>query len=216
MSIRIGDCGQSVGPLKPSGKVLIAGVRHDARSDGDLIDPDCPVVVVGNDRFGLLVRASEQIGSLDQLPRYGEKVLLPGELSTNREKQRDEQILRDQRRTRKRALCLTILGAVVGFVLAVALMLQNWAELRWSLQSGFNLLFGAGGGATLALWIDRFSSDSGCHIAALSLLGTVVGIGIAFSCPEIGDFRRLCIIFGPGFLLPFLAMMLEGLNSLEG
>jgi hypothetical protein len=56
MGVRIGDRGVSVGRLVPAGEVDVGGIRHPARAEFGKIDPNSPVVVVGSNEFGLLVR----------------------------------------------------------------------------------------------------------------------------------------------------------------
>jgi hypothetical protein len=54
---RIGDWCRTLTALRPSGKVTVAGVKFEARSEGQWIDPECECVVVSGDKLGLIVRA---------------------------------------------------------------------------------------------------------------------------------------------------------------
>ena len=49
--------GRTMTALRPTGKILIGEVAHEARSEGGWIDAECDVLVVGSDANGLIVRA---------------------------------------------------------------------------------------------------------------------------------------------------------------
>ena len=54
-----GAVGRTVKTMSPRGKVLIDGVRYDARYRGGWADPDEKIVVVCLDAFGLAVDKPE-------------------------------------------------------------------------------------------------------------------------------------------------------------
>ncbi len=54
-----GALGRTLTAMSPSGKVLIDGVKYDARFRGGWADPDEEIVVVEVDAFGLIVDKPE-------------------------------------------------------------------------------------------------------------------------------------------------------------
>lgn len=73
MSVRAGTRGATVGRLNPAGEVVVDDIRHPARAAFGALDPGTPIVVVGSNEFGLVVRPVH----------HGEPELGPGlELST--------------------------------------------------------------------------------------------------------------------------------------
>lgn len=54
--VRKGSRGQTVGPLKPAGRIRINGVTLDACSEGNWIDAETDVVVIGSRSSTLVVR----------------------------------------------------------------------------------------------------------------------------------------------------------------
>jgi hypothetical protein len=78
--IRIGSRGQTVGPLKPGGRICIHGETLDACSQGNWIDADAHVVVIGSRASTLVVRPFCE----DDPPTetLGEKLTIGGVLDT--------------------------------------------------------------------------------------------------------------------------------------
>jgi hypothetical protein len=72
---RIGDRCRTLTALRPSGKVTVAGVEFEARSEGQWIDPECDCVVVRGDNLGLIVRAVELGSPIPTLPNQGAPAL---------------------------------------------------------------------------------------------------------------------------------------------
>ena len=54
-----GERGRAITPMMPSGKVLIDGVKYNARFKSGFADPGDEVIVVGHDAFGLFVGKPE-------------------------------------------------------------------------------------------------------------------------------------------------------------
>ena len=68
--IRVGEKARTVGPLRPSGRVLIRGQTIHASSEGTWIEPDTDVVVVGGTTRRVVVR--EDDNTTDSLKNHGE------------------------------------------------------------------------------------------------------------------------------------------------
>ena len=66
-----GTVGRTISPLRPSGKVDIGGVNHEARSAGEWVDAGRPVIVVRTDAFNLVVRLAtpEEVAAADAAPQ---------------------------------------------------------------------------------------------------------------------------------------------------
>lgn len=73
MAVRVGDVGRAVSPMSPSGAVELAGVRHDARSDGVYVPAGAAVEVVRADPTGLVVRPVEPGNG--PLPDHGREII---------------------------------------------------------------------------------------------------------------------------------------------
>ena len=72
---RIGDRCRTLTALRPSGKVAVAGVEFEARSEGQWIDPERDCVVVSGDDRGLIVRAVEKDSPIPALANHGAPAL---------------------------------------------------------------------------------------------------------------------------------------------
>ena len=79
MTVRIGDRGQTVTGLGPSGKVRIGGETFDARSEFGFIPAGTPCIVVRGDLSALIVRAIDSDREPEPLPRQGEEAIRKGE-----------------------------------------------------------------------------------------------------------------------------------------
>ena len=66
LQIRIGDQGKTLGPLKPTGRISINGQNVDASSNGEWIDSNSDVVVIGGSSRQVLVSVmSRERGSME-------------------------------------------------------------------------------------------------------------------------------------------------------
>lgn len=73
MAVRVGDRGRALSPMAPSGAVELAGVRHDARSDGRFVPAGAEVEVVRADPTGFVVRPVE--AGAAPLPDHGRELI---------------------------------------------------------------------------------------------------------------------------------------------
>ena len=62
-TVPLNATGETITALRPTGKVLIGDVAHEARSEGGWVDPGRSVLVVGSDACGLIVREHIQTTS---------------------------------------------------------------------------------------------------------------------------------------------------------
>ena len=74
MGIRIGDGGVALSSMHPQGMVEVNGRRHHARAEHGTIAADAPIVVVGGDNLGLIVREAASAEPPKGLPTFGEPV----------------------------------------------------------------------------------------------------------------------------------------------
>jgi hypothetical protein len=79
MTVRIGDRGQTLTGLGPSGKVQIGGETFDARSEFGFIPAGTPCVVVRGDLSAPIVRAIDPDHEPEPLPHQGEEANRKGE-----------------------------------------------------------------------------------------------------------------------------------------
>jgi hypothetical protein len=70
MVVRVGDVGRAVTALAPGGRIEIDGTRHDARSEGGLIEAGSMVIVLRGDPTGFVVR--KHTPGSPSLPKHGE------------------------------------------------------------------------------------------------------------------------------------------------
>jgi len=84
MAAKIGDRGLAACPLYPSGRVLIGRAPMAARAETGPIEEGAEIVVVGGDRFSLVVRAFDPSESTTSLPNFGEPILTAKEEATYR------------------------------------------------------------------------------------------------------------------------------------
>ncbi|MEZ6090661.1 MAG: hypothetical protein R3C05_22115 [Pirellulaceae bacterium] len=54
--IHIGDRGKTLGPLKPTGRVTVNGQPVEATSEGEWIDSDSDIVILGGNTRRVIVR----------------------------------------------------------------------------------------------------------------------------------------------------------------
>ena len=52
----VGDTATTVGPLNPTGVVLVNGKEYPAKTHGEFIEGDCQVIIVDSGPFGFVVR----------------------------------------------------------------------------------------------------------------------------------------------------------------
>ncbi|MFO0822604.1 MAG: hypothetical protein U0792_05695 [Gemmataceae bacterium] len=76
MNLRVGDVGQAVTALSPSGYVEIEGVRRSAKSESTYIEAGTTVVVVRGEMPSFIVRQIEP-GTTLTLPNHGEEIAKP-------------------------------------------------------------------------------------------------------------------------------------------
>lgn len=60
-----GTSGQTLSPLRPSGKVLLNGITYEARSEGHWIDSETEIIVIGSRAGNVIVRQREAHESAD-------------------------------------------------------------------------------------------------------------------------------------------------------
>jgi hypothetical protein len=120
MSARIGDRGEAVSALTPSGKVRINGILYDAKSEGIFIEAGAHCIVVRQDPFALIVRKLEGDQSLPEVPNAGNLVTKSEVQRTSEEVRKVEAIEAEAQRQvwwkdiKKGLLISVILGLVVG------------------------------------------------------------------------------------------------------
>src|SRR4051812_28848423 len=66
MPLRVGEHGTTAGRLNPAGQVFVRDTRYPARAVFGAIEPGTPVVVVGANDFGVIVRPA--VGEIIPVP----------------------------------------------------------------------------------------------------------------------------------------------------
>lgn len=122
MAARIGDRGRAACPLYPSGRVLIDRAPMAARAETGPIEEGTEIVVVGGDRFSLVVRAFDPSHSYTSLPNFGETILTAKEDAAFQAELLGE--TRRQQEVDHRQLFhkLLKLGAVAGVIIGMGLV----------------------------------------------------------------------------------------------
>ena len=122
MVAKIGDRGRAACPLYPSGRVVIDRAPMAARAERGPIEEGTEIVVVGGDRFCLLVRAFDPSVPNALLPNFGEPILTAKEDAAfqaelhNQTRQQQEE---DHHRAFHRLLKVgTVAGVIIGVGLA--------------------------------------------------------------------------------------------------
>ena len=122
MVAKIGDRGRAACPLYPSGRVVIDRAPMAARAERGPIEEGTEIVVVGGDRFSLLVRAFDPSVPNALLPNFGEPILTAKEDAAfqaelhNQTRQQQEE---DHHRAFHRLLKVgTVAGVIIGVGLA--------------------------------------------------------------------------------------------------
>jgi hypothetical protein len=208
MATRVGDRGQAISPLYPTGKVVIAGVTHEARSECGPIDRGCPVVVVGGDRFSLIVRAAEAAEGGGP-PGQGAVVLTPDERVAEvegRRRREDELQARHDRFVRR---VVAAAGAGGSLVAGAALALARGAPDGPAWEPWATPPVAGALGAGLALWLYALREEIGC--VSLGLVGLLVGGAVGVQA--LGLLTGVVAAFGVAFgcsLLPYVAPLLLG------
>jgi hypothetical protein len=121
MPVTIGTHGRAVTPLRPTGYVEVNGSRLEAKlapSMSASIETGTDVIVVGNDAFGLLVKAANDIANISALTGFGEAVPTPSEqeeLRVEQEQQAWAQEQEDIRRSLHTETILLLVPTIIAF-----------------------------------------------------------------------------------------------------
>ena len=121
MVAKIGDRGRAACPLYPSGRVVIDRAPMAARAERGPIEEGDEIIVVGGDRFSLIVRAFDPSDSNALLPNFGEPILTAKEEAAFQAEVHEE-TRRQQEEDHRRAFHrLLKIGAVAGVIIGVGL-----------------------------------------------------------------------------------------------
>src|SRR5687768_16746768 len=166
--IRIGDTGVAESPMHPQGVVRLFGKRYPARAEHGSLSAGDPVVVVGGDNTGLVVRVSQPGAPPNGLVRFGEPVHASyAERISEQYADAETEQAADRAERRKRFLRAS---AGVGAALAVAVLQYVWGSVTeadgptW--QAVVFALFGGAGWGALVYWnlaeaLRRFDGGDG-------------------------------------------------------
>jgi hypothetical protein len=122
MAAKIGDRGRAACPLYPSGRVVINRAPMAARAETGPIEEGAEIVVVGGDRFSLVVQAFDPSYSYTTLPNFGETILTAKEEAAFQAEVLDE-TRRQQEADHRRAFHkLLRFAAIAGVVIGVGLV----------------------------------------------------------------------------------------------
>jgi hypothetical protein len=221
MTVHVGDTGTADGSLHPQGVVRVFGKRFPARAEHGSLAAGDPVVVVGGDNNGLVVRRAEPGQPLGGLPRFGEAVHASFlDRLGDQDKRADAEQTADRTSRRSRFLRA---AAGVGAAAAVAVLQGVWSSVTeadgptWQAVV-FALFGGAGWGAlvflNLAEALKRFDGGDGYITAACTALALAGGAGgAAVGIPAFGLVGGLSLaVVGTltcGLILPLLMVVGE-------
>ena len=192
--IRIGDSGVAESPMHPQGVVRLFGKRYPARAEHGSLAAGDPVVVVGGDNTGLVVRVAQPGAPPNGLLRYGEPVHASyAERISDQHAEAESEQATDRADRRKRFLRA---AGVVGAALAVAVLQYVWGSVTeadgptW--QAVVFALFGGAGWGALVYWnlaeaLRRFDGGDGRITAACTALALAGGAaGAVAGIPTFG------------------------------
>jgi hypothetical protein len=137
--VQVGEGGRTLGALRPTGHVEIGGLRYEARSLGEFVPADTPVIVEKVEVFCLIVRAQQP----------GDSPLYIREDRDNRGVQehaaRQEELAARRRRARD-AVTAVGLGLLLGLALYVWLRHIEGRPADWKAIAfaGWGALLGLG------------------------------------------------------------------------
>ena len=228
MGIRIGDAGVALSSMHPQGMVRVNGQRHHARAEHGTIAAEAPVLIVGGDHLGLIVREAASAGPPAGLPRFGAPVS-SSFLERLAAREVHDEGEREALRANRRRLGL-IWGSILGAVAAAAVLWIVWDSATeepgptWQAAVIVTLAgaaCGAGVFAGLHEGLARFDGGSGLVIAACTVLALVGGaVGAAVGVPAFGLAGGLSLaIVGMaalGMALPLLLVAGENVGGSGG
>jgi hypothetical protein len=196
MRVHVGDVGQALSPMCPSGAVEVNGMRLDARSDGAFIEAGSPIIVLRGDPTGFVVRRIGPDEPIPRLPNNGERIRRAEFQRTSAEvaeAEREEQAER-RRRMRETMRFGSLTAASFGILVGLA-------------SGGFGWLTGRAdnlGWADLALLL-------GGSLAA----GAVLGVGLFFLSGMVGSVVQM-FDGEPGFAPSFNVIVLGLIGAAAG
>ena len=155
MVVRVGDVGRAATALAPGGKVEIDGVRHDARSDGGVIEVGSMVVVVRGDPTGYVVRihtpGSPSLPNHGEPARKGEAYQSAAEVAAAENNERRARMADLRGQMRRGALWSALLGAAAGAASAWLGLRFDWAGVNESVGAKALYLWSVAAGAAWAV-----------------------------------------------------------------
>jgi hypothetical protein len=194
MAIRIGDAGIAMSSLHPQGLVQVGGQRYHARAEHGSLTAEAPIVVVGGDHMGLIVREAGPEGPANGLPGYGNRVYSSFiERLADREvrDEGDREQMREDRRKRG-----SLWFAALGAAAAASVLFLVWDHVTeeagptWQMTvivAAAGALLGAGLFVALHQGLARFDGGTGRVIAACTLMALAGGVvGAAVGIPAFG------------------------------
>jgi hypothetical protein len=194
MAAKVGDIGRAACALYPSGRVIIDGAPMAARAEKGPIEAGTEIVVVGSDRFCLIVRAFDSANTTISLPNHGQVILSAKEAA---ERQAIE--LEAARKVAEYAhgqlfRKMMVINAVAGLVIGMGLVVIQ------SARAGYN--------ADL-LWVPPLLAASWVSIVAIvfSLGLATENLVVFLSIPG----ALLGLIIGMLVWGPFVAVALSGI-----
>jgi hypothetical protein len=201
MPIQIGAIGRTASALHPSGTVEIAGQRLDARSEGIPLGPDTPVVVIGGDSFGLLVRAV-QPGEAPRIENSGQPVLTFTESMKACQEREEAERIHQRRLQRRQVLFMAGMGALVGLLVWSGAMYSHDNHEHAPLALVIALLGGVLVAPTLHGTLALFGEEFFPLMAGGGIAGAIVGamVGVA----AFGLVGAMLAAIAGAFLMPIV------------
>lgn len=178
MAFQVGDQGVTESPLYLTGAVRVKGERLMARSAYGPIEAGTPIVVIGDDLNGLVVRPLDA-ASAETLPDIGREVFTSSsERVQALEAERAEAAERDWASHVKRG---TAMSAFIGFVANVPMLLWRWPLLEEQTNTPglvvISLLLGSAGlGAAMFRFLDAVFGEM--EIGYRRLSGLAAGAAV--------------------------------------
>jgi hypothetical protein len=129
MATKIGDLGRAMCPLYPSGRVSINRAPIPALAENGPIEEGTEIVVVGGDRFSLIVRAYDSSQPVNSIKDFGREILIGKEDAVFQAvlfgATRRRQAAEHQQIIRKLMTISAVSGLVIGLGLVVIEVSRN-------------------------------------------------------------------------------------------
>lgn len=203
--IRIGDRGRAATLLCPSGKVSIAGEMHEGRSEGDPIDADREVIVIGGDTFGLVVREVATGATASALKGQGRLIRTFREKLAIESAHQESEVAQEIAEERQNRNVLSGVGLALGFLFSVGVLM--WQGDAGAIEAFVVLGLSVSAGLGVARYVEFLEKQLGDPV--FPGIGAVLGavFGAFVGVPLLGLIPGVLFAFAVAFIASTVAAL---------